>query len=94
MANNLTPLEVSEALIGRLDQIAAILGIDPKAPYQWRPARGERAAGDLPKVAYIRALLAHSDAHGLGLTAHHLIYGATRAEVDEILSRRQSLAAE
>jgi len=93
MGNNLTPLEVAEALIGKPDVIADILGIDHKAPFQWRYGRPGRAAGDLPKVAYVRALLAYSDERRLGLTLTHLIWGAEAAEIDEILSRRTPAVA-
>jgi len=36
----------------------------------------------------MRTLLQHSRQHNLGLTADHLIFGATRAEVDAILAAR------
>ena len=89
MGNHLTPIEVCERLIGRPEVISRICEINEKSAYQWRGARGPRAAGDLPLTAYIRRLLAHSAAHGLGLTADHLIWGASEAEVADILSLRQ-----
>jgi len=89
MANHLTPLEVCEALIGRREHIGDLLGIDPKSPYQWRHERGARAAGDLPYVSYLRRLLTHSTTYQLGLELEHLIFGASRAEIDEILKTRR-----
>ncbi|MEO0859209.1 MAG: hypothetical protein AAFY65_01250 [Pseudomonadota bacterium] len=38
----------------------------------------------------MRALLDHSDAHNLGLTADHLIRGASEDEITEILRQRVS----
>ena len=86
MGTHLTPLEVCEALIGPLDRIAAILGHHAKSPYHWRRASAIREAGDLPSLRIVRQLLEHSDAHGLGLLPEHLIFGATRAEIDALLA--------
>lgn len=88
MSNHRTPLEVAEALIGRPEVIGQIAGIHPKSPYQWRDKSGLRNAGDIPYAAHMRALLAHSAAHQLGLTAEHLIWGASQDEVAEILASR------
>lgn len=95
MSSHLTPLNVCELLIGRPEALAPICGVDPKTPYGWRNPSKSRAAGDLPGAIHQRALLAHSNARGLGLTAEHLIWGAPAAEIEEILSRRvPAVAAE
>lgn len=87
MGKHITPTEVCERLVGPIEELAAICRMHRKGAYQWRGASKLRDAGDiLPK--HMRALLAHSDAHGLGLTADHLIRGATEAEIDAILAAR------
>lgn len=88
----LTPLQVVEALIGPPEQIGPTVGYGSKAAYHWRHPRTGRVAGDLPSAEVMRRLLAHSEAHGLGLTAEHLIRGATEAEVQDILSSLGTLA--
>lgn len=82
-------MQVCERLIGKPEYIGAAAGLHRKAAYHWRNARSGRDAGDLPSVTIIRRLLAHSAAHDLGLTADHLIWGASETEVSEILSLRQ-----
>lgn len=79
-------MAVCERLIGTPEEIARICGIAEKSPYAWRFASKGRHAGDLTSAVHMRALLAHSEAHGLGLTAEHLIRGATEAEVEAILA--------
>lgn len=88
MSNHQTPLAVAEALIGGPEKIGAVCGVHPKSPYQWRGEASLRQAGDIPYAAHMRALLAHSAAHGLGLTADHLIWGASQDEVAAILTAR------
>jgi hypothetical protein len=87
-APRLTPYEVVERLIGRAEVIGPIVGLDAKSPYRWRYSAKGRDGGDLPSTRIQRALLDHSDAHGSGLTAEHLIRGATEAEIAVILARR------
>jgi hypothetical protein len=88
MTRDLTPLEVCERLVGPIEVFGPIAGVGCKAPYNWRHARGLRQSGEIPYDHYKRALLAHSDRHGLGLTAEHLIRGASQAEIDAILAAR------
>lgn len=91
MSEQLTPLEVCERLIGPLPELERICGLRPKALYIWRrPAQG-REAGDIVSARYQRALLDWSERHGLGLTARHLVYGASAAELDAILAQRPSV---
>ena len=92
MSKHRTPLEVVEALIGKPDVIAAICGVNQKAPYGWRHATDRRDSGDIPYTAHQRLLLAHSAAHQLGLTADHLIWGAPEAEIADILAARATAA--
>lgn len=94
MKHELTPLEVCERLIGPLQVIADVIGYGPTAPYLWEKPAKNRAAGDLPSAIIMRALLAHSAAHQLGLTAEHLIWGADEAEIEEILAQRDAPAPE
>jgi hypothetical protein len=88
MHNYLTPLEVCLRLIGPRAELAVITGVVDKAPYAWVRGSRFRQPGDLPYPAHMRALLAHSAARNLGLTADHLIWGAPEAEVQAILAAR------
>ncbi len=93
MSAHLTPLQVCERLIAPLQELGPICGLNPKAAYTWQKVSEQRAPGDLPPV-HGRALLDHSDRHGLGLTAEHLIRGAGEAEVAAILAARAALSQE
>ena len=87
MGSYLTPLEVCERLIGPRGALAAICGLGKKGAFFWNRPSQWRDAGDmLPK--HQRSLLDHSDRNGLGLTADHLIRGATEAEVAAVLAAR------
>lgn len=88
MSTHLTPSQVCERLLGKPERLGEITGLHPKSAYHWRNERKGRAAGDLPTTQIMRALLAHSAAHQLGLTAEHLIWGASQDEVAEILASR------
>ena len=88
MTHNLTPMQVCERLIGKPEAIGMAAGLGDKAAYHWRNERKGRAAGDLPRASIMRALLAHSAAHQLGLMADHLIWGAPEDEVAQILAAR------
>ena len=52
----------------------------------WKDASSRRRAGDIPEVSYIRSIL--RDPRAKGLTADHLIRGASAAEIDAILAAR------
>lgn len=86
----LTPAQVVERLIGPPEVSGPAIGYGQKAAYHWRHARKGRDAGDLSSPVVMRALLAHSDTHGLGLTAEHLIRGAAEDEVAAILAGRDA----
>lgn len=85
MSNNLTPMQVIERLIGPPERLSPVCGTKPKAPYQWRRASKNRDAGDLPSPRHMRALLAHAAARGIPLTADHLIWGASAAEIEALV---------
>jgi hypothetical protein len=89
MSDDLTPLEVCERLIGPIPMLASICGYVDTAPYGWRRASKTRGNGDLPGAPVMRKLLEHAARHGLGLTARHLICGATTDEIAAILAARQ-----
>jgi len=95
MSDHLTPLEVCERLVGKLPEIELITGRRPKGAYAWkRPAMG-RNPGDMPADAN-RKLLKYAKRHGIPLTEKHLIWGASRAEIDALLENMsaQEIAAE
>lgn len=87
MSKHLTPLDVCERLIAPLKDLGGPARCHPKSPYHWRKASSWRAAGDISPLN-ARNLLAYSRSHGLGLTADHLICGASPAEIDAILAAR------
>jgi hypothetical protein len=88
MTQDLTPMEVCVRLIGPEPAIAGALGYARSGPWLWhKPAKG-RDAGDLPSTKIMRALLSHSRTHNLGLTADHLIWGASEAEIADIMALR------
>ncbi len=86
MGKHLTPIEVCERLIGPPQELGQICGMGEKAAYLWRRSATGRDAGDIPSARHMRALLAYSETHGLGLTAEHLVRGAPEAEIEDILS--------
>lgn len=90
MNQELTPLEVCVRLIGPLGALAEIIGYGPTAPYLWERASRSRPAGHFPSTLILQRLLSHSAAHNLGLTAEHLIWGASEAEIEAILAERGS----
>jgi hypothetical protein len=85
----LTPMQVCEKLIGPPEVMGPAIGYGNKAAYHWRRERDGRRPGDLPSAEVMRLLLAHSAAKHLGLTAEHLIWGATEAEIADILALRE-----
>jgi hypothetical protein len=93
MNAHLTPLEVCRRLFGSLEALALDLGYSEKAPYNWRHASDKRDAGDLPSAKIMRRVLQISKGRGLGLTARHLVEGATEEEVASILAARNPIAA-
>jgi major membrane immunogen (membrane-anchored lipoprotein) len=92
MTRHLTPIQVCQRLIGRPEEISLVCGFQEKAAYHWRNASKSRDAGDLPSARVMRALLAHAAVKNLGLTADHLIWGATEDEVQAILDARTAPA--
>lgn len=88
MTYDLTPMQVCERLIGKPERIAVAASCHEKAPYHWRRERHGRSAGDMPSMQVVRALLTFSGTHNLGLTADHLIWGASEDEVAAILAAR------
>lgn len=93
MSNNLTPVQVCERLIAPIEVLSEMSGFGKKYGYAWRRPAKTRDAGDMPPRVN-RTLLAHSKKMGLGLTAEHLIRGATQAEIDEILAARDPSRAD
>lgn len=93
MSDHLTPVQVCERLIGPLPELERIAGYRPKGGYAWLRSSGVRAPGDFPSTALQKLLLAHSDRLRLGLTADHLIRGATSAEIEAILATRETATA-
>ncbi|MFN3953238.1 MAG: hypothetical protein ACK4LQ_02215 [Pararhodobacter sp.] len=87
MSDHLTPLQVCLRLIGPEPELARVLRYHRTAPYGWHFASKNRAAGDLPSMAVARRLLAHAAAKGIPLTAEHLIWGATAAEIEKLVWR-------
>lgn len=83
---NLTPAEVVARLIGPSSVVAEIVQRDRTAVVKWRNATLRRPAGSIPGDEEKRALLTYAQAHNIPLTAEHLIWGATEAELDALLA--------
>ena len=94
MDNHLSPFDVCEQLIGPPPVLSAVCGLDRSASYLWRRASTGRNSGDIPSAGHMRALLDHSEAHGLGLTATHLIRGASAADIQAVLASRSGVPPE
>ncbi len=80
-------MQVVERLIGKPEQIAAIVGYKEKAAFPWRNSTKNRPAGHFPSTLIIQRLLAHAATHQIPLTADHLIWGAPEAEIAELEAR-------
>ena len=95
MSSHLTPLQVCERLIAPLSQLGLILGDNAKAAYAWQSQSKWRDAGDMPPRANRKAL-AHAKANGIPLKAEHLIKGASRDDIDDLVQamRQNKVAAE
>lgn len=95
MSSNLTPLEVCERLIAPIGELGRIVKMGEKAGYGWRRAAKYRDAGDMPPRVN-RGLLKYAKRHGIPLTEKHLIWGASRAEIEALLENMsaQEIAAE
>lgn len=89
MSDHLTPVDVCVRLIGPLPALERIVGYRPKAGYGWLRSSAGRAPGQFPSTSLQRRMLDYSDAQGLGLTAEHLIRGASADEIDAILAARR-----
>lgn len=87
MGKHLTPLAVLERLIGPPESIAQAAGLHPKSAFPWRRPSSLREAGDLPSIRVARRLLAYAAARQIPLTAEHLIWGATEAEINALLAQ-------
>lgn len=94
MKQELTPLEVCTRLIGPLGVLAEVIGYGQTAPYLWERASRSRLAGHFPSTLIMQRLLAHSATHRLGLTAEHLIWGASEGEIAAVLAARGGVAAD
>lgn len=90
MSDHLTPLQVCEALIGPLPVLERIAGYRPKAGYAWRRSSDGRPGGDFPSAALMRRFLAHAAAKGIPLTADHMIWGASAAEIEQLMGVQEA----
>lgn len=95
MSDHQSPTDVVLRLFGGIEATAAAAGLKPKSPHVWRRAAKGRPAGDIPSAATMRKLLTHAAAHGIPLTAEHLIWGASAEELAALAAHRPAaLAAE
>lgn len=91
MSNHLTPTEISFRLLGGYKGVAAILGQTEKAPLGWKNGSKWRDAGDIPSVRTMRTLLAAAAQRRIALTANHLIYGGSEAEIAALMPAPDSV---
>jgi hypothetical protein len=76
-----TPFDAIVAALGSVEAVADVCRRHRTTLYYWNRASADRLAGDLPSTEIMRRLLAHARAHGIPLTAEHLIYGASADEL-------------
>ena len=93
MSSNLSPVTVAERVFGSIERVAEITGNRPKSGYSWRWPSGTSDAGDFRSMRHVRAIHAYALARHIPLTLDHLIYGATEAEVEAILSNSPAAPA-
>lgn len=74
-----------ERLIGRPERVSAVTGQSDKAAYLWRHGSSSRDAGDIPSTRLMSVLLKHAAANGIPLTAEHLIWVASEADILALL---------
>ena len=87
MGKHLTPVDVVERFMGRPEDFGPAIGLNRKTAYTWRKSSDIRDAGDLPSMRTARQLLALAAERGLPLTAEHLIFGASEAEIAALQTR-------
>jgi hypothetical protein len=86
MSSNLSPVDVSFRLFGGYKGVAGVLGMSEKSPLAWKRPSKYREAGDFPNTSILRTLLAAARQRRIPLTADHLIYGASEAEIAALLT--------
>lgn len=86
MVKWLTPADIIFLLLGRPEEVGRLLGLHEKSPYYWKKETAARSVGDLPSARIMRALLDHARAHGIPLTAEHLIHGAPEDEIAALVA--------
>lgn len=85
MSGHLAPASVIEHMIGRPEVVADAIGKDRSTVFSWQRPSKHREAGDIPSSRDMRRLLAYAAARRIPLRAEHLIWGAPRAEVEELM---------
>lgn len=91
MSSHLTPLEVCERLIAPVAKLGLLAGMRTKSAYAWQHGSQWRDAGDLPPRVN-RRLLSFARGNGIPLTAEHLIFGAKRSDVENLLDQMKVAA--
>lgn len=85
MSKHFTPTDVAFRLFGGAKGISLIIGGHEKTPFAWKHPSKYRKAGDIPSTAIVRTLLAVAEQRRIGLTAEHLIYGASEADLAALM---------
>ena len=85
MSEHLTPTDVIHRLFGGPSGVQAIIGGHVKTTFKWKHGSKFRDAGDIPSARTMRTLLAVAKQRRIGLTAEHLIYGASEAEIAALM---------
>lgn len=93
MSMHLTPIEVVAALVAPPKRLGTLLGLSQKIAYNWVRGSAHRDAGDMPPRIN-RKLLAYAKRHHIPLTADHLIFGACRADLDDLVQQMKRDAAD
>ncbi|MEO0680481.1 MAG: hypothetical protein AAF192_08710 [Pseudomonadota bacterium] len=87
------PTDIVFTLMGGASGVARICGLHRTAPYSWLKQSARGGGGYVPAGAAQRALLDHAEAHGIPLTAEHLIRGCSAAELKALQDAVQSRVA-
>lgn len=74
-------------MFGKPEVLAEIVGSHEKAPFKWKNGSVWRDPGDLPSTRHQRKLLTWARKHAVPLTAEHLVFGASEAEVAALLAQ-------
>jgi len=90
MSKHLTPTDVALRLFGGAKGVGLVIASHEKTPLAWKRGSQWREPGDIPSTRIMRLLLASAKFRGIPLTAEHLIYGASEAEMAALSGQKEA----